>query len=56
MSNAPATTQVRSMEIDGAIYEIVSNYIGSIPLLELLKLMLKRDLEKSENNTKGARK
>ena len=55
MSNATATgqakmpAQIRSVEFDGTIYEVASNYVGNIPLLELFKLMLKRDIEKSEN-------
>jgi len=55
MPNATATAQtkipaqIHSTELDGTIYEVASNYVGNIPLLELFKLMLKRDIEKSEN-------
>jgi len=55
MSNIPATAQtkipaqIRSIELDGTIYEVASNYVGNITLLELFKFMLKRDIEKSEN-------
>ena len=55
MSTVPAAVQqpiparVRSMEFDGTTYEVASNYVGNISLLELFKLMLKRDIEKTEN-------
>ena len=32
--------------IDGARYEVTSNYLGKITFLDLLKQMLKRDLER----------
>ena len=35
--------------IDGAKYEVNSNYVGKIPLLDLLKQILKRDMERQEN-------
>jgi len=47
--NQPIPAQVRSIEFDGTTYEVASNYVGNIPLLELFKLMLKRDIEKTEN-------
>lgn len=32
--------------VNGATYEVTSNYIGDISFLDLLKQMLKRDLER----------
>lgn len=34
--------------IDGTTYEVTSNYNGEISLLDLLKKMLKRDIERQE--------
>jgi hypothetical protein len=36
--------------INGATYIVTSNYVGNITLFELLKQMLKRDFEKTDNN------
>ena len=36
----------RVITIDGARYEVTSNYIGKVTFLDLLKQMLKRDLER----------
>ena len=40
--------QLHVQTIDGATYEVVSNYVGDISLLDLFKQMLKRDIERSE--------
>jgi hypothetical protein len=45
---SPAS-QLHVETIEGASYEVVSNYIGDISLLDLFKQMLKRDLERSED-------
>lgn len=34
--------------VDGATYEVTSRYIGEIAFLDLLKQMLKRDLERQD--------
>jgi len=47
MSQAPTTSQLHTQTIDGATYEVVSNYIGDIALLDLFKQMLRRDMERS---------
>jgi len=39
-----STTNVKI--IDGATYEVTSNYVGNLTLLELFKQMLKRDIER----------
>lgn len=44
-----SASQLHIETIDGATYEVTSNYIGEISLLDLLKRMLKRDLERSED-------
>ena len=55
MTKATATAQtkipakIHSTEFDGTIYEVASYYVGNISLIELFKLMLKRDIEKLEN-------
>jgi len=42
-----STVSLRHVEtIDGARYEVTSNYVGNITFLELLKQMLKRDMER----------
>ena len=35
--------------IDGARYEVTSNYVGKITFLDLLKQMIKRDLEREKS-------
>jgi hypothetical protein len=45
---ASPTTQAHTVIIDEATYEVVSNYTGNTSLLDLLKQMLKRDLERPE--------
>jgi hypothetical protein len=45
---SPAS-QLHVETIEGASYEVVSNYIGDISLLDLFKQMLKRDLERLED-------
>ena len=40
------TSKHRIEIIDEATYEVVSNYIGSVSLLDLFKQMVKRDLER----------
>ena len=47
MSKSSPTSQLHTQMIDGATYEVVSNYVGDISLLDLFKQMLKRDLERS---------
>jgi hypothetical protein len=44
----PPTSEVRKEVINGATYELTSNYNGDISLLDLLKQMLKRDMERLE--------
>jgi len=44
---SPAS-QLHIETIDGATYEVASNYKGDISLLDLFKQMLKRDLERPE--------
>ena len=44
-----AFVQTHSEAIDGTTYEVTSNYVGSIKLLDLFKLMLQRDIEKEMN-------
>lgn len=44
----PSTSQLHVEIIDGATYEVISNYKGEISFLDLLKQMLKRDLERPE--------
>jgi len=39
-------SQLHTEIIDGATYNVISNYIGDIPLLDLFKKLLKRDLER----------
>ena len=34
--------------VSGATYEVTSNYIGDVSFIDLLKQMLKRDLERPE--------
>jgi hypothetical protein len=38
--------QLHIEKINGTTYELISNYKGKVALLDLLKQMLKRDLEK----------
>jgi len=44
---SPAS-KLNVVTVNGATYEVVSNYIGDISLIDLLKRMLKRDLERPE--------
>jgi len=44
----PPASQLHVDIIDGATYEVISNYMGEISFLNLLKQMLKRDLERPE--------
>jgi len=44
----PPASQLHVEIIDGSTYEVISNYIGELPFLDLLKQMLKRDLERPE--------
>jgi hypothetical protein len=46
---APPTSQFHVEVIDGATYEVTSNYMGEISLLDLFKQMLKRDMERVED-------
>jgi hypothetical protein len=44
---AVSPASLRHIEsIGGARYEVTANYVGEITFLELLKQMLKRDLER----------
>jgi hypothetical protein len=46
MTQAIYPTSLCHVEIiDGAKYEVTSNYMGAVSFLDLLKQMLKRDLE-----------
>lgn len=45
----PSSVQTRSEVIDGTTYEVTSHYAGSVELLDLFKLMLKRDMETEMN-------
>jgi len=49
MTENNLSSQSHTIKIDGASYYVTSNYIGKIPLLELFKQMLKRDIERLEN-------
>lgn len=42
-------SQVHSETIENTAYEVISNYIGNISLIDLLKLMIKRDITKSNH-------
>jgi len=49
VQNVSPVTSKRHVEIiDGARYEVTSNYVGEITFLDLLKQMLKRDLAREE--------
>jgi len=49
MPDAPPTTQQsHSVTIDGTTYLVTASYAGTMTLLELLKLTLKRDMERQE--------
>ena len=45
----PPESRIHIETINGATYEVTSNYIGDISFLELLKQMLKRDLSRIES-------
>jgi len=48
MSNEMDTKQEIHVEtIDGTTYEVVSHYDERTPLIDLLKWMLKRDMERA---------
>ena len=38
--------ELNIVTVNGAIYEVNSNYVGNISFLDLLKQILKRDLER----------
>jgi len=44
------SSQFHVVTVDGARYEVTSNYKGEITYLDLLKKMLKRDIERQEVN------
>lgn len=41
----PPSGDVKIKEINGTIYEVVSNYIGKCTLLDVIKGGIKRDIE-----------
>jgi len=41
-------SQFHVVTVDGATYEVTSNYKGEITFLDLLKHLLKRDMERQE--------
>lgn len=41
-------SQHHVITVDGATYEVTSNYKGEVAFLDLLKQMLKRDMERLE--------
>lgn len=43
------SSQLHIETVDEATYEVASNYIGNISLLDLIKQLLKRDLERIDN-------
>ena len=45
---AQPSSQFHVVIIDGATYEVTSNYNGDMTFLDLLKQMLKRDMERQE--------
>ena len=44
----PPASRFHIVTINGATYEVTSNYIGDVSFLDLLKQILKRDLERPE--------
>lgn len=50
-----SASQLHIETIDGSTYEVISNYIGKLSLLDLLKQLLKRDLERPENLKRASR-
>ena len=44
------SSQFHVVTVEGATYEVVSNYNGKMTYLDLLKKMLKRDIERQEVN------
>lgn len=43
-----SSSQFHIVTVDGATYEVTSNYKGELTFLDLLKQMLKRDIERLE--------
>jgi len=39
-------SQLHVITVDGATYEVISNYKGDISLFDLFKQMIKRDMER----------
>ena len=57
MANIVASKQIISPTslchveiIDGARYEVISNYLGSVSFFDLLKQLLKRDMERERQD------
>lgn len=44
----PSPSQLHVITVDGATYEVISNYKGDISLFDLFKQMIKRDMERQE--------
>jgi len=42
----PAASEFNIATVDGATYQVTSRYIGDVSFLDLLKQLLKRDLER----------
>ncbi|MCL2578790.1 MAG: hypothetical protein FWE32_02040 [Oscillospiraceae bacterium] len=42
----PPTSVVHTEKVNGATYIVQSNYVGKITFLDLLKQMIKRDIER----------
>jgi hypothetical protein len=40
-----AENERQTSAVDGTLYEVVPHYVGDVAFIELLKRMLKRDLE-----------
>jgi hypothetical protein len=59
MGNAQTIVSPASLRhvetVGGAKYEVTSNYIGEITFIELLKQMLKRDLERERQEPEDNR-
>ena len=46
VKNTPPASQHHVEIVGGARYEVTSYYVGEVTLIDLLKLMLKRDMER----------
>ena len=52
VKTVPAVSLCHVETIGGARYEVTSNYVGEVSFLDLLKQMLKRDLEREKPKEK----